>query len=53
MLEIGALALQTETELILKSRRVVPARMLESGFAFEYAQWADAARALVAQTRSA
>jgi len=32
MLEIGALLLRTETELILKSRRVVPTRLLESGF---------------------
>jgi len=36
MLEIGAFFLQTETELILKSRRVVPARLIESGFKFEF-----------------
>ena len=34
MLEIGCLLLQTESELVLKSRRVVPARLLESGFEF-------------------
>jgi hypothetical protein len=34
MLELGALTLRTETELILKSRRVVPARLIESGFIF-------------------
>ena len=32
MLEIGAVFMRTETELILKSRRVVPARLLEHGF---------------------
>jgi hypothetical protein len=34
MLELGALTLRTETELILKSRRVIPARLIESGFIF-------------------
>lgn len=36
MLELGALLLRTETELILKSRRVVPRRLLESGFSFDF-----------------
>lgn len=36
MLEIGAFLLRTETELILKSRRVIPARLLASGFRFEF-----------------
>lgn len=36
MLEIGAFALQTETELILKSRRVIPRRLVESGFKFHF-----------------
>lgn len=35
-LEIGAFLLRTETELILKSRRVYPARLLDSGFQFKY-----------------
>jgi hypothetical protein len=43
MLEVGAFFMRTESELILKSRRVVPARLLESGFRFEYERWADAA----------
>lgn len=34
MLVLGAFALQTETELIVKSRRVVPTRALEQGFSF-------------------
>jgi uncharacterized protein (TIGR01777 family) len=46
MLEIGAVFMRTETELILKSRRVVPARLLERGFRFEFPQWQDAARDL-------
>jgi uncharacterized protein (TIGR01777 family) len=48
MLEIGAIFMRTETELILKSRRVVPARLLERGFRFEFPLWADAARDLFA-----
>jgi uncharacterized protein (TIGR01777 family) len=44
MLEVGALLLGTETELILKSRRVVPGRLLQEGFAFHYPNWAEAAR---------
>ena len=51
MLEIGAVFLRTETELILKSRRVVPARLVESGFTFQFPIWADAARDLVARRR--
>jgi hypothetical protein len=46
MLEIGAVFLQTETELILKSRRVVPTLLLESGFKFEFPNWDEAARDL-------
>jgi hypothetical protein len=47
MLEIGAVFLRTETELILKSRRVIPTRLLDSGFVFTYPTWAKAAGALV------
>ena len=36
MLEIGAFFLRTETELILKSRRVVPGKLLNSGFSFRF-----------------
>lgn len=46
MLELGAMVLGTETELILKSRRVVPARLIDAGFAFRYPDWPDAARDL-------
>jgi hypothetical protein len=43
MLEVGAVFLRTETELILKSRRVVPGRLLEHGFVFKYPRWREAA----------
>lgn len=43
ILEMGAFLLRTETELILKSRRVVPTRLLESGFQFEFPVWRQAA----------
>jgi uncharacterized protein (TIGR01777 family) len=46
MLEIGAYFLRTETELILKSRRVIPGRLLQSGFEFQFPHWPDAARDL-------
>lgn len=46
MLEIGALFLRTETELILKSRRVIPARLLNSGFQFQFPDWPTAAQDL-------
>jgi NAD dependent epimerase/dehydratase family enzyme len=49
MLEIGAFLLRTETELILKSRRVVPRRLLEAGFEFEFPEWQAAADELVAR----
>lgn len=50
MLEIGAVFMRTETELILKSRRVVPARLLEHGFKFKYPCWPDAALDLCRQS---
>jgi uncharacterized protein len=46
MLEIGAVFLRTETELVLKSRRVVPKLLTNSGFRFEFLDWREAARHL-------
>ena len=43
MLALGALALRTGTELILKSRRVVPGRLLAAGFSFDFPTWPAAA----------
>lgn len=51
MLEIGAVFLRTETELILKSRRVVPGRLLAHGFRFQFPEWPAAVRDLVARWR--
>jgi hypothetical protein len=51
MLEIGAFFLRTETELVLKSRRVVPGRLLESGFSFNYPAWQQAAEELCRRWR--
>jgi len=50
MIEVGAVLMRTETELILKSRRVVPARLLEHGFIFKYPDWRDAALDLCRQS---
>jgi uncharacterized protein (TIGR01777 family) len=36
MLEIGAFIMRTETELMIKSRRAVPGKLLASGFQFQY-----------------
>lgn len=52
MLEIGAWLMRTETELVLKSRRVVPGRLLSEGFAFDFPEWEGAARELVGRWRT-
>ena len=49
MLEAGAFFMRTETELVLKSRRVVPGRLLDAGFAFAHPDWREAARDLVSR----
>lgn len=48
MLEVGAFFLRTETELIIKSRRVVPGRLLATGFQFRHAQMREAMAAVKA-----
>lgn len=52
MLEIGAIVLQTESELVLKSRRVVPGRLIDAGFKFEYGDWESASSDLVTRWRN-
>jgi uncharacterized protein len=44
MLEVGAFAIRTETELLLKSRWVVPKRLLDAGFGFEFPKLEGALR---------
>jgi uncharacterized protein len=44
MLEVAAFIHRTEAELILKSRRVVPARLLAAGFRFRFPKMEDAVR---------
>jgi uncharacterized protein (TIGR01777 family) len=52
MAEVGAFALRTDTELLLKSRRVVPGRLLDAGFPFAHPHWPAAAADLVGQARA-
>jgi hypothetical protein len=51
MAELGALAIGTDTELLLKSRRVVPGRLTAAGFDFRRGTWPEAARDLVQRAR--
>ncbi len=51
MLAIGAFLMRTETELILKSRRVVPRRLAEAGFTFDFPTWPEAAADLCRRWR--
>ncbi len=53
MVEIGTFVLRTESELVLKSRRVIPGRLLQSGFAFQYPTWDKAAGDLCRRKRAA
>lgn len=52
MAELGAFALRSDTELLLKSRRVVPGRLLDAGFAFDRPEWPRAAADLVRRVRA-
>jgi hypothetical protein len=45
--------MRTETELILKSRRVIPGRLRDAGFEFVFPEWPAAADDLVARWRRA
>jgi len=51
-LEIGAFFLRTESELVLKSRRVIPGRLLGAGFTFDFPTWPEAAADLVRRWRN-
>lgn len=47
MLELGSAAIRTETELVLKSRWVVPARLNDAGFVFAYPDLEPALRSII------
>jgi uncharacterized protein len=52
MAELGAFAIRTDTELLLKSRRVVPGLLTTAGFEFRHGMWPEAARDLVRRARA-
>jgi uncharacterized protein (TIGR01777 family) len=52
MAEIGAFAIRSDTELLLKSRRVVPRRLTDAGFAFDCPDWPTATADLVPRRRA-
>jgi uncharacterized protein len=51
MLEIGTFLMHTESELVLKSRQVIPGRLLNAGFDFLFPKWPQAAQDLVDRWR--
>lgn len=51
MMEIGAFFMSTETELMLKSRRVIPGKLLADGFEFQFPQFEQAAQDLEIKLR--
>jgi hypothetical protein len=52
LIEIGTFLMRTESELVLKSRRAVPGRLVAAGFQFLFPEWPAAARELVSRWRS-
>ncbi|MFE7941815.1 TIGR01777 family oxidoreductase [Streptomyces griseoincarnatus] len=53
MAEVGAFVLRSDTELLLKSRRVVPGRLGDAGFEYVWTGWEGAAGDLVRRARGA
>jgi len=47
ILEMGAFLIRTETELLLKSRNVIPKRLLEHGYTFSYQNLETALKELI------
>jgi uncharacterized protein len=52
LIQLGARVMDSEAELLLKSRWAVPERLMEAGFTFEYPEWAGAITQLVGQVRA-
>lgn len=53
LLKVGAVFMRTDTELILKSRRVAPGVLERGGFVFSHPAWPEAARDLCERWRKA
>ena len=51
VLEIGSAVIKTETELVLKSRWVLPKRLLDAGYEFRYPELEPALRQITAAKR--
>jgi hypothetical protein len=51
MLELGSAVIQTETELVLKSRWVVPERLEAAGYVFRYPELRPALREIIGSRR--
>lgn len=51
LMQIGMFFLRTEPELVLKSRRVVPGKLLDAGFEFDFPEWPQAAEDLARRWR--
>lgn len=51
MAKLGAVFMRTDAELVLKSRRVVPKRLLDAGFEFEFPRWNEACRQILQSPR--
>ncbi len=51
MLELGTAAIRSETELVLKSRWVLPERLISAGYEFEYPELRPALRNIVGSRR--
>jgi len=49
MARLGAWALRTDAELTLKSRRVIPGRLLDAGYRFKFPTWPEAVRDLLSR----
>lgn len=51
MVAAGAWVMDGDAEIVLKSRRVVPKRLTDAGFDFEFPEWRDAVYDLVARLK--
>ena len=52
-LELGSAAIRTETELVLKSRWVLPERLVQAGYRFRYPDLEQALRQIIETRRAA